>query len=151
MNHAKILGKIENDIARYGWHCLSVNACEGEEGAPFTYTIGLQATHHHPEIMIFGLSNQTAHGILTDCVELIRNGQRFQPGLEYADVIGGGYKVIFREVRAEHLPEYFGAACRYYKEAPFSALILFWPNNQHCFPWAGEGGSPQDEALDLIL
>ena len=151
MNSAKILEKIDNDITRYGWHCLSVNACTGEEGAPFTYTIGLQTTHQHPEIMIFALSNQTAHGILSDCVSLIQNGRRFQPDQEYADVIGGGYQVIFRQVRDEHLPEYFGAACRYYRDAPFSALILFWPNKNHRFPWEDEGATPQDEALGLIL
>jgi hypothetical protein len=33
--------KVANDIRDYGWHCLHVAPREGEEGASFSYTIGL--------------------------------------------------------------------------------------------------------------
>lgn len=151
MNKDKVLDKVESDIAKYGWHCLSVNACEGEDGSPFTYTIGLQATFDHPEIMIFGLGNDVAHGILTDCVDLIKRGSRFHPNEEHSGVIGGDYTVVFKKVLDEHLPEYFGVASRYYGITPFSALIMFWPNKEHHFPWDSSVKTPQEEALGIIF
>jgi GNAT superfamily N-acetyltransferase len=51
-------------IEEYGWHCLHIAPRTGGQGAHFTYTIGLVASYQHPELMIFGLGREKAHGIL---------------------------------------------------------------------------------------
>ena len=150
MNKDKVIAKMRSDVQAYGWHCLSVHPREGEDGAHFTYTIGLTETLQHPEIMIFGLSNKVSHGILTDCVQMIRNGAAFQPNVEYADVVGGDYKVVFKQVRKECLPEYFGAAVRYYEGKGFSGLVMFWPDKASLFPWQEETSTAQREALNVV-
>jgi len=150
MNSENIVTKMRSDVQHFGWHCLSVHPRDGEAGAQFTYTIGLSETFAHPEIMIFGLDGKVAHGILSDCVEMIRKGAAFQPEVEYAGVIGGDYKVMFKVVRKDFLPEYFGAAVRFYGNRDFDGLVLFWPDKRGRFPWQEAVSSAQREALDIV-
>lgn len=150
MNTDKVVAKMKSDVATFGWHCLSVLPREGQAGEKFTYTIGLKRSYDHPEIMVFGLHNQTSQGILHDCVEMIRNGVRFLPDVEYADILGGGYKVVFRTVRPECISEYFGLATRFYENEEFSGLVMFWPDKAHCFPWQEASSTAQREALTIV-
>lgn len=146
----EFMAKMKADVGKFGWHCLSVFPTEDDEGEIFTYTVGLTETFNHPEIMIFGLSKDTAHGILADCVERIRNGGVFLPSEEYSNVIGGGYKVVFKRVKSECLSEYFGMAGRYYEGKDFSGLIMFWPSKNHRFPWDEPESVAQREALTIV-
>lgn len=150
MSHEKVIAKIRSDVDAFGWHCLSVSPCEGEAGESFTYTIGLVETFDHPEIMIFGLGNKVSHGILSNCVEMIRKGVAFQADIDYPGVIGAGYKVVFKKVLPEFLPEYFGAASRFYGDKPFNGLVMFWPDKAHQFPWQEAGSTAQGEALNIV-
>ena len=150
MSKEKVIAKMRSDVERFGWHCLSVHPGEGKVGTHVTYTIGLTETFDHPEIMIFGLSNKISHGILSDCVQMIREGTVFQPNVEYPEVISGEYKVVFKEVRPEYLPEYFGAAVRFYKDKHFSGFVMFWPDKEHKFPWQETNLTAQREALDVV-
>ncbi|WP_071849908.1 DUF4262 domain-containing protein [Duganella sp. HH105] len=150
MTREKIVEKIRADILEFGWHCLSVFPSEGQDGENFTYTVGLVESFSHPEIMIFGLSNKTSHGILTDCVEKVGNGKVFRSDVEYDDVIGGDYKVLFKEVRSEFLSEYFGAAARYYGSKEFSGLVMFWPDKNRRFPWDETQSDAQREGLSIV-
>ena len=150
MTKEKFMAKMKADIQKFGWHCLSVFPTQDEEGEIFTYTVGLTETFGHPEIMIFGLNKDTAHGILTDCVEIIRSGNVFLSDEEYSNVIGGGFKVVFKQVKPECLSEYFGMAGRYYGGGDFSGLVMFWPNKNHRFPWDEPDLAVQREALTIV-
>ena len=150
MNNENIVIKLRSDVQRFGWHCLSVHPCAGESESQFTYTIGLSETFSHPEIMIFGLDSKVSHGILGDCVEMIRNGTAFRPNVEYSGVIGGDFKVMFKVVRKDCLPEYFGAAVRFYSGQDFHGLVMFWPDKHGCFPWDEARSTAQREALDIV-
>lgn len=145
-----MIQKVGADIAQFGWHCLSVFPNAGNSGASFCYTIGAQETFGHPEMMIFGLPHRTAHAILHDCVEMIRQGRVFEPGVGYTDVVSGGLTVMFKKVREEHLPEYFGTAMRYYNGLPFSGMVLFWPDRNNRLPWDGGETPSQREALVIV-
>ena len=150
MNNENIVTRMRSDVQRFGWHCLSVRPSAGETGSPFTYTIGLSETFGHPEIMIFGLDSKVSHGVLNDCVEMIRNGTAFLPDLAYPGIVGGDYKVMFKRVRKDCLPEYFGAAVRFYSGQDFHGLVMFWPDKHDCFPWQEAGSTAQREALDIV-
>jgi hypothetical protein len=150
MNTENIVMKMRSDVQRFGWHCLSVRPREGDTGSQFTYTIGLSETFGHPEIVIFGLDSKVSHGILSDCVAMIRNGIAFRPNVEYPDVVGGDYKVMFKAVRKDCLPEYLGAAVRFYSDKDFCGLVMFWPDKHYCFPWQELGSTAQREALDIV-
>jgi len=145
-----VLEKMHRNIDEYGWHCLSVAPRVGESGASFTYTIGLQATYGHPEIMIFGLHSKTAHGILSDCVDKINAGTKFCLNQPISEVIGGGYKVMFKAIKAEYYSEYLGAALSYYGDRPFDGIVLFWPDKDHRFPWESAQTGSQTEAVNIV-
>lgn len=141
--------KARADIEKYGWHCLNVGSEPGDERPGFSYTVGLVESFGHPEIAVFGLAEK-AHGVLTECANLIRNGARFVPHEPNGDVLDGGYSVVFKPIREEHFPEYLGAAIRYYGDRSFDAFVLFWPNNKHEFPWETPVPGAQAEALSIV-
>jgi len=144
------LAKVDELIGKYGWYCLHVHPTEGTEQEVFSYTIGLYATYGHPEIMVFGMPTEKAHGILSECADLIKAGNRFPVGEPVPDVLSGDYKVIFRPVQRSNFNEYLGTALRYYGPKDFSALVLFWPDREHRFPWESENLSTQAEALNVV-
>lgn len=142
--------KIQSDIGQYGWHCLNVWPLAGDdEHTAFSYTIGLTESYGHPEIMVFGLGDK-AHGILTECANLIKGGSRFAEGQPNGDVLANDYKVVFKQVRKDRFGEYLGTAIRYYGSRRFDAFVLFWPNKQHELPWESEEPGVQAEALDIV-
>ncbi|GAA5444855.1 hypothetical protein Misp06_03047 [Microbulbifer sp. NBRC 101763] len=70
--------EIQGNIKEYGWHFLFVFDPNGEY-QDFSYTIGLEESFGHPEIMIFGLKKDSAHAILADIVEDIKSGVKMEP------------------------------------------------------------------------
>ena len=59
--------QILDNIQQSGWHCNAVGA--GESYPTFVYTVGLEHSYGHPELIIFGLAPATAHGILSKIVQ----------------------------------------------------------------------------------
>lgn len=75
-------------VRRHGWMIQYVGGgtcsrpgCDGghSSGPPFAYTIGLWGLAH-PELLIFGVSPETAVGVLNDLGERIRTGETLLPG-----------------------------------------------------------------------
>jgi hypothetical protein len=142
--------KVAEDIEKYGWHCLHVAPRVGEEGSSFTYTIGLAATYQHPELLIFGLERDKSHGILSECVEMIRAGTHFPIDERVADVLARDFDVTFRPIRKEHFGEYLGTAVRYYGHDEFGAYVLFWPDKDNNFVWQSSELPSQTEAMTVV-
>jgi len=141
--------KVRADVDKFGWHCLNVWPEKGNDHPAFSYTIGLTESYEHPEIMVFGL-DEKAHGILNECVQLVRNGNKLVANAPNADVLSGGYDVVFKPIRKECFADYLGTAVRFYGSRPFQALVLFWPNKEGRFPWEIHGQTLQAEALNII-
>ena len=142
--------KITNDIRDYGWHCLHVAPRVGKEGASFTYTIGLVSTYHHPELMIFGLERDKSHGVLCECVEMIKSGTQFPINERVSDVLARDFEVMFKPIRKEYFGEYLGTAVRHYGHKEFVAYVLFWPDKENQFVWESSELPSQSEALHVV-
>ena len=136
-------------IKKHGWLFQFVFDKEGSR-QDFAYTIGLEETFNHPEIMIFGLPRETMHGILSDLVSCIREGHSFPPHQRTKNILKGGYEVIFKPLKKEQYAYYIGQAQMYY-EKPFRTYVMFWPDRNNVLP-IEEGCelNVQDEALDII-
>ena len=140
---------IEENIKNYGWQCQFVFDDAGEK-PDFSYTIGLEETFSHPEIMIFGLKREQMHTILTDLVYDIKEGRKFKTDEKTSDVISGDFEVIFKPLKEEYIPEYAGVAQRYYKK-PFRVLVMFWPDKKNILPTeSGCELTVQNEALGIV-
>lgn len=140
---------IAGHIRDYGWHCLHVWPDEDGQQA-FAYTIGFAESFGAPEVLVFGLPRDKAHAVLGVCADLLRAGHVIQTDVEVPDVLTGDYRVVFRPLRDECRGEYLGTAERYYGDQPFGAVVMFFPDREHRFPWQdGYAGPPEDEALAI--
>jgi hypothetical protein len=143
--------RVIDDIRDHGWHCLHVlPGPDGEAG--FSYSIGFQATYNAPEVMVFGLQRSKAQALLSECAQLLAGGHQIHTDVEDAAVLDGGYKVIFRPVRADCHDDYLGTAVRHYGEQPLHAVVMFLPDKAHRFAWHPDyDDAPSDEALAIVL
>jgi hypothetical protein len=76
-------------IRRYGWFIQYVYgdpmctepgcSCSDQDSVPFAYTVGLFGMNH-PELLIFGVSQETAGGVLNELGDRIRAGEDLLPG-----------------------------------------------------------------------
>lgn len=148
MNEQQAL--VSSNIEEHGWHCIVVAPKPDETFEEFVYTIGLHERFNHPEIMIFGLPRDAARGILAECVSLVESGVRLPVEEPVREVLDGDYSVVFKPVQRDKFDEFLGTAVRYYDGQKFDALVLFWPNKQHQYPWDVAEPTLQREALEII-
>ncbi|MEO0868094.1 MAG: DUF4262 domain-containing protein [Cyanobacteria bacterium J06642_11] len=124
--------KILSDIEQYGCHVLHI--LEEENWPRFTYSIGIEKTNNHPEIIVTGLRRDLAHSIINECHARIQAGETFEVENFYGDLIEG-VDVTFRQVEPKHYTEYFGSAIWFYKSRNFRVLQLIYPSTSGIWPW----------------
>ncbi|MCG8463819.1 MAG: DUF4262 domain-containing protein [Xanthomonadales bacterium] len=140
---------ITKHIKQYGWHRLSVFDPNGEK-ENFSYTIGLEESYSHPEVIVFGLPHEVAHSILWQVVNEIKSGRVFELNKRQADILDDDLDVLFKPLINSAYDEYLGTAIDYY-EKPFRTYVMFWPDNDNVLPT--EPGCKiafQNEALNLV-
>lgn len=98
-------GKVLDDVAKYGWHMITVP--DEDERPGFTYTIGLFKSFGHPELIVFGLPSAVMPRILNTATALIKDGHVFEDGGQTGDILEG-YECAFRSVNREHYRDYLG-------------------------------------------
>lgn len=136
-NLAKLLDKIHHDIENVGWSAISVMRAADDpddDWVPFTYTIGLLETYKHPELIVYGMHPDIAHGVLSCAIDLIKNGDQFGHGEKRSEVLAQDYDVMF----LTHPTTPLNMAKNYYGEDVFDVLQLVWPDAEYKFP--GEDG-----------
>lgn len=130
---AAVLEKIRSDIERVGWSAIGVFPAAGSDPTVvFTYTIGLTEMDH-PELVIYGLPNETAHSLLYSAVEQVRAGVVFEPGQRYGKIIRD-FEVYVRDV--SDVAEV--NAARAYYDRPVEALQLVWPDSAGRMPFVDD-------------
>ena len=140
---------IEENIKTHGWQFNYVFDHKGEK-QNFSYSIGLEESFSHPEIMIFGLKKDVMHSILTDVVNDIKKGHVFLPNNKTAGLLSGDYDVIFKPIKEKYIPEYAGTAASYY-EKPFRIYVMLWPDNNNVLPTEDDCElTVQNEALQIV-
>lgn len=141
--------KIQTNIEKFGWHFLHIFDPNGIKNS-FSYSVGFEESFGQPEILIFGLKKDAAHGILTDIADDLRNGLKLEVDTKMKDVIGGDFEVMFKPVQQKAFSEYLGTAVNYYNK-PFRAWVMFWPDKSNILPFEESCEvSIQDEALNII-
>lgn len=121
-----------SDIEKFG---LSVILIQATDYLPsFAYSIGLWQKFGHPEIICFGLSIETLHGLINDAAEMVKNGGTIEANKQYDDFFESG-SAEFVKVDSRNLPDYFGSAIDFYDSSDFPALQLVWTDRDNRFPW----------------
>lgn len=125
-------------VAQNGWAVIQVPS---DGSAPnYAYTIGLLKTFGHPEVIMFGLPEQSLLHILNAVGEQVRTGVRFAEGVLAPELIEN-YDCAFRTVDPAALSHYAGLACDFY-ESDFPMLHCIWPDELGRFPWE-KGTAPE--------
>jgi Domain of unknown function (DUF4262) len=117
------------NIQRHGWQCTSVSA-----SPPFSYTIGLYRSFGHPELIIFGLEHEVAHGILGVAARAAAAGHPFDLQSP-TDRLLEGYSSVFVEVPQTEYENYVLSALWYYEGKSFPLFQVVWPSASGDFPW----------------
>jgi hypothetical protein len=135
---------ISEMIDRYGVMVQWVGA--GADTPAFAYTVGL-AKLDHPELIIFGLSPQTAQGVLNSMgLAVVAKTRRWGPGRS-DDVFGGAMPAMLVEVRDS--ADYLLAANSMFAipgQGPVPALQVLYPDAAGLWPWQ-EGSTVADEPV----
>ena len=127
-----LLKDTELNIEKYGLQVIMVKPTAYLSS--FAYSVGLSKTYNHPEIIIFGLSNDLGHEIINDVAELIKKGEIIEIGKIYTNIFKNS-KATFLRVDKRNIEDYFGVALEYYNETPFDAIQLIWTDRNDKFPW----------------
>ena len=139
-------------IRRYGWFIQYVGGdarcnasgcdCSDQNSLPFAYTVGLFGMNH-PELLIFGVPQQTAGGVLNHLGEQIRAGRNLLPG-ELITFEAWPHRVIPEEV--PNPGQIVFSANRFYQRPPeFSVpvLQLSYDDQAGRFPWDPGYAAPE--------
>ena len=137
-------------IESRGWFALSVApATESDDPEErFTYTVGLPYKLGWPEIVCFGLSKDTAYGLLNDAIAECKNtGQVPRDGVMLTEVIEGWPAKL---IDGGGIPDSYLSSATWFAryigtKAPPDRLQLLWPDKAGLFP--DEVGCVEDVRL----
>lgn len=135
---------INEIIDRYGVMIQWVSA--GVDTPAFAYTVGL-AKLDHPELIIFGLSPESAQGVLNSMgLAVVAKTRRWGPGRS-DEVFGDAVPAMLVEVRDS--ADYLLAANSMFAipgQGPLPALQVLHPDPAGLWPWQ-EGSRAADEPV----
>ena len=120
------------DIETHGWHVIKV--LEGGDEPAFAYTVGLQHSFGHPELVVFGLPLDVAHSILNVAGEAIRHGAQYSVGTP-TDAFLEDRLCTFCGVPDRQFRNYLGWNLWFYEGPSFSALQIVWADASGQWPW----------------
>jgi len=125
--------KLLADVERYGWHCLHVH--DRDTIPHWSFSIGVFESWQHPELVVFGLKEETAHTLLAQLVNRVKEGERFTVEHDYDDILDD-YSCRFVTVDPQWYAAFLGYAQWFYESADgFPALQLVWPDKGGRYPW----------------
>lgn len=126
------LNQTKSHIDKFG---LSVVMIESTQYLPsFAYSVGLQETYNHSEIICFGLNTKTLYELINDVAEIIKTEGKINPDKEY-DNIFSNHRATFLKVDKRNIEDYFGVAIKLYDSKEFDGLQLIWTDRNNQFPW----------------
>lgn len=122
--------KTVSDIEIFG--CTVIHVKSTASGPSWSYTIGAFDTCGKPEIVAVGLQQETAHFLLNEAVEQLRNGVDLSTG-RHRELVGE-VECEFRPVDLKWTAHLLGWANWYYGNTPYPALQAVYPDLENRFP-----------------
>jgi hypothetical protein len=124
--------KLLTNISKHGWQCTSVGATEHTPS--FSYTIGLFHSFGYSELLILGLSPQTAHGVLSIAASAAASGKPLDLDQPTTRLLRG-YAALFIRVPPAEYRNYVLSDLWYYEGSAFPLYQVVWPFEDGTFPW----------------
>lgn len=144
--------RVTSIVRRYGWYIQYVGgacSCPDCDGAPlsdefqppFAYTVGLFGLGH-PELLVFGLEQESACGVLNELGRRVRDGAELMPG-EVLTFESWPHRIVPEQV--PNPGEIAFAANRFYQrpaQASVPLLQLSYDDLAGRFPWEPRYAAP---------
>tara|TARA_R110001592_G_scaffold3525_33_gene20227 strand:- start:6839 stop:7288 length:450 start_codon:yes stop_codon:yes gene_type:complete len=124
--------KILANIEKNGCHIFHVDAFL--PAPSFTYSLGIEQTAKMPEIIVTGMDKDTAHFLINEYVNRIKDGERFEADGRYDDFLED-FQITFRVVDKKYYDQYFPELLQFHKGNDFNVLHLIWPDIEGEWPW----------------
>lgn len=128
--HEKTFLSTLDAIQQHGWQAMLI---KGEPSSRFAYTVGAHDTLKVPEVIVVGLTQETAHRALNYAIEAMRDGKDLTVG-RHRDIVGE-IEVEFRPVDSKWKEHVMCRAHWYYNGSDFPALQLVYPDLEGRFQW----------------
>jgi hypothetical protein len=125
--------KVLSDVKEYGFHIVWINS-EGLQ-PDYCFTIGLEYSYEHPEIILMGLPIGTGKNIINKLGAEIKNGLKFIDSDDYIKI--SSQKFMVKKMDPSNYGDYLGYFMWFYKSlrTPPDVVQLFWPDESDKFPW----------------
>jgi len=120
------------NIKDYGWHFTHVFG--DDNGPSFSYSVGVLASYNHPEIILFGLPQEAAHGLVSLIASRAATGDPVDLSLPSDEIIPG-FSCVFVKVSRANRQEYALSDCWLYQGSNFPMYQLVWASTEGLFPW----------------
>ena len=121
-------------VQKHGWHSTSAGYCAGDEGYPFAYTVGLFETWKHPELLVFNVPPQVAHGVFSLVAGFAAEGRPLDMERP-TDELLENYPCVFVRIPPSACRDYVLSARWFYGGNDFPLYQLVWPSEEGYFPW----------------
>lgn len=118
---------------------------EGQSDPAFAYSIGFTKTlgktnkHDMPEVILFGLPQETCANAINSLLAMCAAGQSLADGT-VIEKFFGDYDCVIRKVDESWITQsHFASALWYHRtqmDQPLERVVmLVWPDVEHKFPW----------------
>lgn len=124
--------QIFKNIDKNGCHILHIT--EEDDHPCFTYSIGIEQCTGQPEIVVTGLEKNTAHFLINEYNNRIKDGEIFEADKFYDEFLDG-FQITFKAIEEKHYENYVEYGVWLYKGKNFKALHLIWPDTTGTWPW----------------
>jgi hypothetical protein len=112
--------------------CEVVQVKKSSAGPGWSYTLGVYDTCSQPEVITVGLREETAHFLLNEAADRLRNGVNLAEG-RHRDMVGE-VECEFRPVDPKWVRHLMGWAIWYYEGPAFPVLQAVYPDRENRFP-----------------
>lgn len=124
--------KCIDDVEKFGWQVVNIREEKGHAG--WAFTVGLYENFRHPEVVLFGLREESRHPILNWIGENVREKQSFAVEQEHNWVLEGS-PCWSRSVQRMWYRDLLGWATWFYGSTAFPAVQCIWPTREGIYPW----------------
>ena len=120
-HYSRVHRDIAEKIQKYGWTLISV--FDPDKGTHFVYTVGLEQSFEHPELIVLDLPVDVACEMLNGLAELISDGRYFRAGERPRD-LPVHPAIRFYRVNQRHYRDFLNVGRWFYGGENFRALQI---------------------------
>lgn len=131
------LARVLEDIAADGVHIAHVLASEDGQTPAYSHTVGLWHTFERPEVIVFGLAEDTAEDLLDVLVDEVSDGAALAPGQRLEGLLHG-YPARLLDVPSASRGGLVALADWAYEGADYPLVQLVYPDKQGRWSWDPE-------------